>query len=120
MTKLLFNLHGVPEDEIEDVRELCETHEFAVYETERGRWGIGLAAIWLNDDDQLATAKAVLNEYQQARYQDAQQDRERLQGLSVAEGLYVKFKQDPNQFMMTLLGLTVILGLTLYPFIDIF
>jgi Mg2+/Co2+ transporter CorC len=119
MTKLLFNLHGVPDDEIEDVRELCETHEFAVYETEVGRWGIGLAAIWLSDDDQLPAAKAVLAEYQQARYHNAQDDRDKLQGLSIAEGLYVKFKQDPNQFFMTLLGLAAILGLTLYPFLSL-
>ena len=113
MTKLLFNLHGVPDDEIEDVRELCETHEFAVYETEVGRWGIGLAAIWLSDDDQLPAAKAVLAEYQQARYQNAQDDRDKLQGFSIAEGLYGKVKQDPNQFFMPLLGHAAILGLSL-------
>jgi hypothetical protein len=118
MTKLLFNLHGVPDDEIQDVRQLCETHEFAVYETEVGRWGIGLAAIWLSDDDQLPAAKAVLDEYQQARYQNAQEGRAKLQGLSISEGLYVKFKQDPNQFMLTFLGLAAILGLTLYPFLS--
>jgi hypothetical protein len=119
MTKLLFNLHGVPDDEIQEVRQLCETHEFAVYETEVGRWGIGLAAIWLSDDDQLTAAKAVLDEYQQARYHNAQEDRAKLQGLSISEGLYVKFKQDPNQFMLTFLGLAAILGLTLYPFLSI-
>ena len=119
MTKLLFNLHGVPDDEIQEVRELCEAHEFAVYETEVGRWGIGLAAIWLSDDSQLESAKAVLSEYQQARFHSAQEDRAKLQGLSIAEGLYVKFKQDPNQFMLTLIGMSIILGLTLYPFLSL-
>lgn len=119
MTKLLFNLHGVPDDEIQEVRELCEVHEFAVYETEVGRWGIGLAAIWLSDDSQLPAAKTLLHEYQQARYENAQEDRAKLQGLSLSEGLYVKFKQDPNQFMLTLIGMTVVLGLTLYPFLSL-
>lgn len=112
-------MHGVPDDEIQDVRELCETHEFDVYETEVGRWGIGLAAIWLRDEDQLVAAKAALDEYQQTRYQDAQEDRAKLQGLSLGEGLYVKFKQDPNQFALTLLGLVAVLGLTLYPFLNL-
>jgi Mg2+/Co2+ transporter CorC len=116
MTKLLFNMHGAPDDEIQEVRELCETHELDVYETEAGRWRIGLAAIWLKDDDQYAAAMSALNEYQQARYQYAQEDRAKIQGLSIAEGLYVKFKQDPNQFFMTFLGLIAVLGLTLYPF----
>lgn len=119
MTKLLFNLHGVPDDEIQDVRELCETHDFSVYETEVGRWGIGLAAIWLKEEDQLAAAKLVLDEYQKTRYEDAQEDRARIQGLSLSEGLYVKFKQDPNQFVLTFLGLAVVLGLTLYPFLSL-
>lgn len=117
MTKLLFNLHGVPDDEIQEVRELLETHEFDVYETEVGRWGIGLAAIWMKDEEQFVLAKAALNEYQQTRYQDAQEDRAKIQGLSIAEGLYVKFKQDPNQFVLTFLGLAAVLGLTLYPFL---
>ncbi|MBL4797952.1 MAG: hypothetical protein JKY50_11105 [Oleispira sp.] len=119
MTKLLFNMHGVPDDEIQDIRELCESHEFDVYETEVGRWGIGLAAIWLKNEDQLVAAKTALEEYQQTRYQDAQEDRAKLQGLSLAEGLYVKFKQDPNQFALTVLGLTAVLGLTLYPFLSL-
>ncbi len=119
MPKLLFNMHGVPDDEIQDVRELCETHEFSVYETEVGRWGIGLAAIWLSDESQLEAAKAVLDEYQKERFENAQEDREKLQELSFGEGLYVKFKQDPNLFVMTLLGLTAVLGLTLYPFLNL-
>ena len=32
MPKLLFNMHGAPDDEIQDVRELCEEHNFPVYE----------------------------------------------------------------------------------------
>ena len=119
MTKLFFNMHGVPEDEIQDVRELCETHEFDVYETEVGRWGIGLAAIWLKNDDQLTAAKELLNEYQKARYENAQEDRAKISELSIAEGLYVKFKQDPNQFALTLIGLAAVLGLTLYPFLSL-
>lgn len=119
MAKLLFKMYGVPDDEIEDVRELCMTHDFAVYETDVGRWGIGLAAIWLSDDTQYDAAKTVLDEYQQARYQNAQEERARINSLSLAEGLYVKFKQDPNQFFITLLGLTAVLGLTLYPFLSL-
>ena len=119
MTKLFFNMHGVPEDEIQDVRELCETHEFDVYETEVGRWGIGLAAIWLREEEKYEEAKAILDEYQKQRYENAQEDRKKIQNLNLAEGLYVKFKQDPNQFFLTLLALIIILGLTLYPFLNL-
>jgi len=119
MPKLLFNMHGAPEDEIQDVRELCETHEFSVYETEAGRWGIGLAAIWLRDEEQFETAKAILDEYQKSRFSEAQEDRAKLQQLTFAQNIFVKFKQDPNQFLMSLLAIAIILGLTLYPFLNL-
>ena len=119
MPKLLFNMHGAPDDEIEEVRELCEEHELLVYETEVGRWGIGLAAIWLREEDQYKEAKAILDDYQKTRYENAQEDRKKMQSLSLAEGLYVKFKQDPNQFFLTLLALAIILGVTLYPFLNL-
>ncbi len=119
MSKLLFKMYGVPDDEIEDVRELCEVNNFAIYETEVGRWGIGLAAIWLSDETQYESAKAILDEYQQARYQNAQQDRLKMQSLSFTQGLYVKYKQDPEKFSMSLLGLAAILAISLYPFMNL-
>ena len=112
-------MHGAPEDEIEEVRELLESHNFDIYETEPGRWSIGIAAIWLKDETQYAAAQEVLNEYQQQRYENAQADRAEIENLSVLQGLYIKFKQDPEQFGLTLLGLIIILGLTLYPFLNL-
>lgn len=112
-------MHGAPEDEIEEVRELLENHEFDIYETEPGRWGIGIAAIWLKDEEQYSAAKTVLEEYQQNRYQNAQADRAEIEKLTIAQGLYIKFKQDPEQFGLTFLGLIVILALTLYPFLNL-
>jgi hypothetical protein len=117
MTKLLFNLHNVPDDEINDVRELFDTDDFETYETDKGRWGIGLSAIWLRNDDQFENAKALLNEYQQRRYEDAQIERSEIEKLSFTQGLLVKLKQDPEQFFMSLLALTIVLGVTIYPFI---
>lgn len=119
MPKLLFNMHGAPDDEIQDIRELCEKHNLPVYETEIGRWRIGLAAIWLREEEKYEEAKAILDEYQKQRYENAQEDRKKMQSLNWAEGLYVKFKQDPNQFFLTLIALVIILGLTLYPFLNL-
>ncbi len=119
MAKLLFNMHGVPEDEIEDVRVLCESQGYDVYETEAGRWGIGLAAIWLKDEQQYPAARLALDEYQLGRYQDAEEERIQVQKLTFQQGLYIKFKQDPVNFAMTFLGLVAVLGLTLYPFLNL-
>lgn len=112
-------MHGAPDDEIEEVRELLESHQFDTYETEPGRWGIGIAAIWLKNEEQLAQASEVLSEYQKQRYENAQESRAEVEKLTVLQGLYIKFKQDPEQFMLTLLGLSAVLGLTLYPFLNL-
>lgn len=117
MTKLLFKLQNVPDDEITDVRELFDTDDFETYETDKGRWGIGLSAIWLRNDEQYDAAKELLNEYQQQRYLNAQIDRDKIEELSFTQGLFVKLKQDPEQFFMSLLALAIVLGVTIYPFI---
>ena len=117
MAKLLFKMYGVPEDEIEDVRALCEQHELEVYETEMGRWGIGIAAIWLRNNEQYEQAKEVLEEYQQQRFANAQESRREVEKFNLMQGLYVKFKQDPDRFFLSLLGMAAILGLSLYPFL---
>jgi len=119
MAKLLFNMHGVPDDEIQDVRTLCESLECETYETDAGRWGIGIAAIWLRDDEQYPAARAALDEYQQARYQGAEEERLYVQKLTFLQGLYIKFRQDPQKFALTLLGLAAVIGLTVYPFLNL-
>lgn len=117
MAKLLFKMYGVPEDEIEDVRALCEQYELEIYETEMGRWGIGIAAIWLRHNNQYDQAKEVLEEYQQQRFENAQESRREVEKLNLMQGLYVRFKQDPESFFLSLLGMAAILGISLYPFL---
>jgi len=50
MSKILFRLNGVSEDEIEDVRELLTEHDIDFYETPPGNWGISMPAIWVKED----------------------------------------------------------------------
>jgi hypothetical protein len=119
MAKLLFKLQGVPEDEIQQVRELCESLELDIYETEAGRWQIGIAAIWLKDDSQYSLAREALDEYHAQRYQDAQQDRQQVEQLSLVQGLYVKFKQDPQGFSLSLIAISIVIGFSLYPFLNL-
>lgn len=67
MSVLLFKLHNVAEDEAGDVRRLMQEHGFAVYESHGGVFGLGVAAIWLEDKAQLQAARQVIDEYQTHR-----------------------------------------------------
>jgi hypothetical protein len=68
MSKLLFHLRGVPEDEATEVRELLTTQDIAFYETSAGNWGASMPALWLAHDDDLEKARTLLDSYQQQRY----------------------------------------------------
>jgi len=68
MATLFFSLRGVPEDESEDVRELLTENEIDFYETSAGNWGISMPAIWIKQENNLAKATELLNQYQHNRY----------------------------------------------------
>ncbi|MBS4049846.1 MAG: hypothetical protein KGZ69_01415 [Methylomonas sp.] len=67
MSILFFNLRGVSDEEAEEVRELLSANGIAFYETSAGMWGISLAAIWLQQADDLALAQPLFDAYQQER-----------------------------------------------------
>ena len=69
MSALVFKLKDVPEDEADDIRALLTTHELAFFETSGGWWRISLAAIWLQDETQLDTARALIDAYEETRAQ---------------------------------------------------
>lgn len=73
MAKLLFNLRHVPEDEADQVRALLTADGLDWYETSAGLWGLGAPGLWLRDADQYPRARALLDEYQQARREGARE-----------------------------------------------
>lgn len=67
MTKLLFRMRDVPDDEAEEVRELLTQNEIPFFETFAGNWGISMPGLWLVNEQQFDEARALLDEYQEAR-----------------------------------------------------
>ncbi|MDQ6975879.1 MAG: DUF6164 family protein [Mariprofundaceae bacterium] len=67
MAALLFRLRDVSDEEAAAVRTLLADANMAVYETSSGTWGLGVAAIWLRNKNQLTAARALLHAYQQQR-----------------------------------------------------
>ena len=74
MAQKLYPLRNVPDDETEEMRILLREHDIDFHETSSGFFGIGTAAIWVNDEAQFDRAKALISQYQQDRYQRAHQD----------------------------------------------
>lgn len=119
MPILLFKLNGVPEDEASEVRALLEAHHIDYYETQAGRWGISVAAIWLRDDDdhREEEARRLIDDYQERRSQSARADYAARQREGRAETLADRFRHDPVRLLVYAAIILVILYFTLAPFL---
>ncbi|OPX55225.1 hypothetical protein SAMN02745127_02184 [Oceanospirillum multiglobuliferum] len=112
MAKLLFKLNAVTEEEANFVRTRLDEAEVNYYETSQGRFGISLAAIWLRDEEDYETARALLDSIQQEWLEEVQQHPIPTTGQ--------RFIENPLRFILTLIAIIAIASLTLIPFMDAF
>ena len=119
MPTLLLKLKNVPEDEYVDICELLDQNDIGYYETNVGFWGIGMSAIWLQDGSQLGLSHKLLNDYMQQRQVKAKAVYEQALQEGEARTLYSTFKQQPLMFVLYLLAVVLILGLTVMPFLKL-
>lgn len=117
MPSLIFKLHNVPDDEAQDVRNLLADNDIRFYETDAGFWRVGLDAIWLPDDSQAESARALINAYQTERNTQQRLHYAGLVEQGAAPGLWKKIVAHPVRFMGIVLAILFTLGLTLAPFV---
>jgi hypothetical protein len=117
MPHLLFRLNGVPDDEAEEVRALLVANHIDFYETDAGRFGISLAAIWLRDDGEPERARALLDRYQQQRFEQARARYEQQLRDGTAESQLQRLMHQPLRSLIFLLALMAVLALSTLPFI---
>ena len=119
MSKHLFNLRGVPEDELEEIRSLLLEHHIDFYETPAGNWGISSPAVWLKDGGQLAEARALLEGYQQQRAESAQSEYRQLQAQGRAERLIDRILREPMLVVVYLALIAFVLYVSISPFLSL-
>ena len=64
MATLIFNTYHAPEAEIDGVKAALKIAGISYYETCKGKWGIGSAAIWVNNADDYLEARSVVDAFQ--------------------------------------------------------
>ena len=109
MPTLLFKLNQVPDDEAEDIRKLLDDGGFDVYETSAGFFGLGVAAIWLRDHNEIPRARALIDNYQQQLAETMQADYK----SRIANGEEVSFWQQSLQHPLRSLGVITVIALIL-------
>ncbi|WP_221799200.1 DUF6164 family protein [Oceanobacter mangrovi] len=110
MAKLVFHLNGVPQEEADQVRTTLDQHGISYYETNAGRWGISVAAIWLHHDEELAQARALIEEIQAELHNNP----------PAVPSFRQKFWQRPVDVVLAMIAVLIVLGLSLWPFLTAF
>ncbi len=109
MSTLLFSLRGVPEDEVEDIRQLLDEHHIDYYETDAGNWGISMPALWLKYPDELPKARQILDDYQLKRQIEQRNLYENLKKAGKAPTILDLIRQHPVEFFFSIGFIGVIL-----------
>lgn len=115
MSVLLFKLHNVAEDEADDVRQLMQEHGFAVYESHGGVFGLGVAAIWLEDDTQLQAARAVIDEYQAQRSTNQRRAYAEQKARGEIPTIGQKLQAEPLKFVGIVVVVVLVLAVSVLP-----
>lgn len=116
MSKLLFRLRHVPEDEADEVRELLSQHGIEFYETGAGNWGISMPALWMHGESRFEEARALLEAYQQERAQRMREEYEELVKLGQADSMLTSFRHHPLRFIAFSLLIAAVLYLSVSSF----
>jgi len=112
VAQLVFRLKNVPDEEADDIRGLLAEHDIEFYETSAGRWQISMAGIWVKDKEQATKARELIAADQAKRAAAARP----ITGLDWLRGTLTHARENPVEFIFTLLAIAMVLGLSLFPF----
>ncbi len=110
MSTLVFRLRNVPDDEAEDIRSLLSANNVNFYETTAGNWGISMPGIWLETDEDVDRAKALISDYQQQRAANARNSDE--PAITLLDSL----KQHPGRALGIIVFCLMVLYFLIKPF----
>jgi len=119
MAVKLISLRNLPEDEIEEIRDLLEQNNVSFYETPGGNWGISMPAFWLNDEAALDHCKSLLETYQQQRYERVHEEYLQSKQRGEIDTVFDRIKQQPFKVIVYLAFLFLILYVSTMPFVDL-
>ena len=118
MAKLLFRMRDVPDDEAEEVRELLTQNKITFFETFAGNWGISMPGLWLVNEQQFDEARALLDEYQEARSTRVKSQYRRQREQGKIRTFWESFRAEPVRFSVYLGLAALVLFLSLRFFVS--
>jgi len=117
VNKRLYSLRDVPEDEIQEIRELLQQHNIDFYETAPGNWSISAGTLWLRNDDHFEKAQQLLTQYHVQRAKNAKVEHELRLKRGEAKTLLNSVKQNPLRILFYIAFVLSILYISIKPFL---
>ncbi len=65
MSKRVFDSYHVSEEELAGVKEALDEANISWFETEKGRWWVGSAGIWVKDKNDFSNARQAIDQFQE-------------------------------------------------------
>ena len=117
MSRLIFDLRGVPDDEADEVRALLDAERVDYYETRPAPLGLFAGGLWLRENTEYDRAKALLAGYQLQRRAAALARQAEAERDGTRETFWASLARHPVRVIAVLLGIVFIVGFTLLPYL---
>lgn len=119
MSKMIFRMRDVPDDEAEDIRALLDANGIDYFETFGGNWGISMPALWVKHPRQFLDARKIIDEYQLERIQRLRDGSLDVKGDKDLNTLWDSFKKKPFQFVSYWALISIVLFISIYYFFNL-
>lgn len=120
MAKLVFRLNQVPDPEADAVRALLAENDIEFYETHEGRWGLSVAAIWLQQDSDFERARELIDDFQQQHYASMRAEFDQAKRDGLIPTFWQLLRSNPILFFSYWALILAVLFLTLVPMFHFF
>jgi len=118
MSKLIFNLKSVPDDEAMEVKELLTDNHIEFFESPGGNWGVSVHALWLKDETDSERAKALIDEYQLERSEKARIEKQQKIENGELETFLQRLFRKPILLLVNLIIVVFLLYISIVPFFE--
>lgn len=77
MTRRIFDTYHASDAETSGIKKALDESGIEWFETQKGRWWVGSAALWISQDEDYAAARQVIDEFQQLWIQSVREQASR-------------------------------------------
>lgn len=118
MSALVFRLRNVPDDEADEVRSLLDQHHIDWYETTAGNWSIAMPALWVCNDNDLESTRALIDSYQASRSQSERTEWQAQVDSGIAPTILDRIKARPLASLGTISFCLFLVYVMINPFLQ--